>query len=97
MTMAQVAMELREILHREIPLTDLFKYATINALTDYLKQTPGDDSPQPGGADRGRSRRATLLQRPVRPAPSTMVSFITRTVEPAAPNREKVPRWCFDS
>jgi amino acid adenylation domain-containing protein len=69
MTMAQVAVELQETLHREIPLTDLFKYPTISALTAYLKQVPADGAPQPGGRDRGRSRKAALLERPTRPSP----------------------------
>ncbi len=69
MTMAQVALELQKTLHREILLTDLFKYPTLSALTAHLKQVPGDDSPSWGGTDRGRSRKAALLQRPARPSP----------------------------
>lgn len=60
---AQVAIALQETLHREIPLTDLFKYPTISALTAHLSQSPGEDALLRRGTGRAESRKAALLQR----------------------------------
>ena len=63
MVMAQVAITLQETLHREIPLTDLFKYPTISALTAHLLEGPGEETPQPRSSSRAQSRKEALLDR----------------------------------
>ena len=71
LVIAQVAVALHETLHREISVTDLFKYPTISALTAYLSQGPGENSPSRGGSNRGRSRKRALAERSGgTPAPS---------------------------
>ena len=57
LVMAQVASALQETLHREILLTDLFKYPTISALAAYLGQTPETETPLRRGSGRAQSRK----------------------------------------
>jgi len=63
LVMAQVAIALQEALHREIPLTDLFKYPTISALAAYLAGTPEAETPLGSGSGRAQSRKDAFRDR----------------------------------
>jgi len=69
LVMAQVTIALQEMLHREIPLTDLFKYPTISTLAAHLLESPAEETSRGRSADRGRSRKAALLRRSKGPNP----------------------------
>jgi SagB-type dehydrogenase family enzyme len=56
--------KLHEVLGRELSIAELFKYPTINSLSEYLSQTP-DKKPSVAqeSRDRGGARREAMLQR----------------------------------
>ncbi len=62
LVMAQVAIALEEALHQEIPLTDLFKYPTIGALTAHLARSADQEAPR-RSSGRALSRKEALLER----------------------------------
>jgi amino acid adenylation domain-containing protein len=63
LVMAQVAITLQETLHREILLTDLFKYPTISALAAFLAHTPETERPLRRSSGRAQSRKDAFLER----------------------------------
>jgi len=63
LVMAQVAIALQETLHREILLTDLFKYPTISALAANLAQTLEAEAPLRCGSGRAQSRKDAFRDR----------------------------------
>jgi amino acid adenylation domain-containing protein len=63
LTVAEVAVALRNILGRDIPLTDLFQYPTIRTLTAYLTQSPTESAPSERGSGRGQARKEALRLR----------------------------------
>ncbi len=63
LSVAEVAMSLRQRLKREIPLTDFFAYPTIAALATYLSSGNGPSGNSKDLGDRGTARRQALLAR----------------------------------
>jgi amino acid adenylation domain-containing protein len=63
LVMAQVAITLQETLHREILLTDLFKYPTINSLAAFLAQRSEAEPPLRRASGRAQSRKDAFLDR----------------------------------
>ena len=63
LVMAQVAISLEEALHREIRLTELFKYPTVASLAAYLSQAHGQSPSPRRGSERAQSRRDAFLER----------------------------------
>jgi acyl carrier protein len=62
LTVAEAASGLREMLKREIKLTDLFGYPTVAALAAYLSKADSAKTPNLE-AGRGAARRAALAAR----------------------------------
>jgi len=60
LVMAEVAITLQETLHREILLTDLFKYPTISSLSAYLSQA-SETAPLRRASERAQSRKDAIL------------------------------------
>jgi acyl carrier protein len=54
--MIRVQSKLREVLHRDLSIVDMFKYPTISALATYLGQAQSDSPPRHGD-DRAEKRR----------------------------------------
>jgi amino acid adenylation domain-containing protein len=71
-TVAEAASSLREMLKREIKLTDLFGYPTVAALAAYLSRAESAQTPN-SEAGRGAARRAALAARASRTAVPTKV------------------------
>jgi acyl carrier protein len=67
LTLAEAAATMREVLKREIHITDLFAYPTISSLVAYLSGANVDVRRGETAADRGVVRRASLASR-TRPA-----------------------------
>jgi acyl carrier protein len=63
MIVAEVVVKLRDALHREIPLTDFFKYPTITALAAHLDRGSEETPLLAGSLDRGQARQQVLLRR----------------------------------
>ncbi len=63
LVVAEVAVALRNTLGRDIPLTDLFQYPTIRALTAYLTQSPAEPTLAERGSERGQARKEALRLR----------------------------------
>jgi amino acid adenylation domain-containing protein len=63
LVIAQLAATLQEALHREIPLTDLFKYSSVSALTTHLLQGSDAEASLQGSLERGQSRKEALKRR----------------------------------
>ena len=63
LSVAEVAMSLRQRLKCEIPLTDFFAYPTIAALATYLSSGNGPSGNSKDLGDRGTARRQALLAR----------------------------------
>ena len=63
LSVAEVAMSLRQSLKREIPLTDFFAYPTIAALATHLSGANGLSGNSKDLGDRGAARRQALLAR----------------------------------
>ena len=66
LVIAQVAIALEERLHREIPLTELFKYPTISGLAAYLSQAPETEPTLRRGSERAQSRKDAFVDRSAR-------------------------------
>jgi amino acid adenylation domain-containing protein len=67
LTLAEAAATMREVLKREIHITDLFAYPTISSFVAYLSRANVDVRRGETAADRGAVRRASLASR-TRPA-----------------------------
>lgn len=65
--LVQVHRELRNVLQRELPVVEIFKYPTISALAEYLGQTTEDTAVLEESQDRASARREALRQRRQRP------------------------------
>jgi hypothetical protein len=63
LSVAEVAMSIRQRLKREIPLTDFFAYPTISALATHLSGGNGLSANSKDLGDRGAARRQALLTR----------------------------------
>ncbi len=63
LSVAEIAMSLRQRLKREIPLTDFFAYPTIAALAAHLSGGNGRGENSKDLGDRGAARRQALLAR----------------------------------
>ncbi len=63
LVVAEVALALQDTLGRELPLTDLFQYPTIRALTAHLTATPAVGVPADRGSDRAKARKEALQLR----------------------------------
>ncbi|MES2890006.1 MAG: MupA/Atu3671 family FMN-dependent luciferase-like monooxygenase [Pseudomonadota bacterium] len=63
----QVHRKLRDVLQRELSITDIFRFPTIQSLSAYLSQDGADGAAAQQGKDRAEGRRAALQRRQVRP------------------------------
>jgi amino acid adenylation domain-containing protein len=63
LTVAEAAATMRDVLKREIQITDLFAYPTISSLVAYLSGANSDVRRGQTAADRGAVRRASLARR----------------------------------
>ena len=59
----QVHRRLREVLGRELSITDIFRFPTILSLTAYLGQEGEDDVAAQTGKARAQGRRAAMQRR----------------------------------
>ncbi len=64
----QVHRKLRDVLQRDLSITDIFRFPTIQSLSAYLSQEGGDGAAAQQGKDRAEGRRAALQRRQVRPS-----------------------------
>lgn len=65
LTVAEAASRLREVLGRDLKLTDLFAYPTVSTLAAYLGR-PQSSAEEGAGAGRGATRRAAIVVRATR-------------------------------
>ena len=63
LVIAQVALALQECLHREIPLTELFKHPTIRSLAAQLSPAPQTETTLRRASSRAQSRKEAILDR----------------------------------
>ena len=63
----QVHRKLRDVLQRDLSITDIFRFPTIQSLSAYLSQDGADGAAAQQGRDRAEGRRAALQRRQVRP------------------------------
>jgi natural product biosynthesis luciferase-like monooxygenase protein len=63
----QVHRKLRDALQRDLSITDIFRFPTIQSLSAFLSQEGGDGAAAQQGKDRAEGRRAALQRRQVRP------------------------------
>jgi acyl carrier protein len=62
----QAHRQLKEVVEKEISITDMFRFPTIRALADYLNEDNGSNGTQTAVAqsvDRAASRREAMMQR----------------------------------
>lgn len=65
----QVHRKLRDVLQRDLSITDIFRFPTVQSLGAYLAQDGADGAAAQQGKDRAEGRRAALQRRQVRPTP----------------------------
>lgn len=58
----QAHRRLRDVLQRELSITDIFRFPTIHSLSTYLSEG-SDGAAAQQGMDRAEGRRAAMLQR----------------------------------
>jgi amino acid adenylation domain-containing protein len=63
LTVAEVATTIRDVLKRDVRVTQLFEYSTISSFAAYLSAHAVEGSSGEGGQSRGEARRAALMQR----------------------------------
>jgi len=61
--MPRLRARLREALGRDIPIVDLFRFATVASLSAHLEAAPGADPAAPPGSARALRRRGLAAER----------------------------------